>query len=412
MIFSHLWCGNSKSNHFNTSFWQLNEYNWILIIALSTVVSVPPALAESLSTYCISQVGQKQTFNSALPTSEPARVAVSVDNLILEVIASGDRLSLMQNKSTIPLSEVRAPQYGYGKIESLTLSKGNWIWINGSETDYVAQLNLGDNSSPEIALPVELPELYSEPCTIWQRFWMKCTRAQGAFSATLDRPFITGYRSTFFERPELVSFEMIAGQAKQISAKVQGIRFLKDTPKLGGALFQAPSGEAFLYDGTAVTALFSESQNELVGNYSPVWHIETTRKNRTFLTNIGHLSSPAFFLEIEAGPKLTPFSIPEELSNTWLNLFTIQNHPRIWGVTRHSVVVEVKGSLRTVVNILSPSFIDGPAGVQQAPDGTISFVVRNPTTGSFTNYFFVSASPTSRCKVVLDPDKPVLLDNM
>jgi hypothetical protein len=339
----------------------------------------------------------------------PARVTVPVNGESFHVVASHDRLLLMRKEGAAPLAEVRAQQYEYGKISSLALGEDGWLWIDGDETDYMALLDL-NRKPPTLGRPVALPYLAYEPCSIWQHFWEECRRAQGIYSATLDRAFITGHRVTFLGQPDLVSIEMRSGKAKLLPAKAQGARIIDDVPKLNGVLLRGSSGEALFYDGVAVTTLLPGSPDRSTGSELPTWRVESTLGGkRIFLTDVGLSKSRPFLVELKAGPMLTPISIPKELANSWLSLFTLPNNPRIWGVTRHDVVAEVKGGLQTVVTVPDSSFIDGPAGVLQAPDGSIAFVVRNAITGSSTDYFLVRASQTDKCKATLNADKPILL---
>jgi hypothetical protein len=394
----------------SSDFWR--RASDLMVVVVVILMVVPPLLAEPLDTYCISKQGQRQEPKPAPPADEPARVTFDIDGEPFHIVApGGDRLLLLRGEDTTPLAQVRAPQYEFGGIESLTLVEGSWLWIDGGETDYMAPLDL-DRKPPTLGRPVSLPELYREPCSFWLHLWGCSLLAQGTYSATLDRVFITGHRITFWGGPALVTFEIVAGKAKLLPKKAQGARLIHEVPKLNGVLLRGPFGEALFYDGVAVTTLLAGSPDRSTGS---AWRVGSTLGGkRIFLTDAGLLKSHPFLVELKPGPILTPISIPEEFANSWLSLLTLPNNPRLWGVTRHSVVAEVEGGLQTVVAVPAPSFIDGPggpAGVWQAPDGSIAFVVRNAITGSSTDYFLVRASQTNKCKASLNPDKPILLGN-
>jgi hypothetical protein len=227
----------------------------------------------------------------------------------------------------------------------------------------------------------------------------------GIYSTTLDRAFITGHRVTFLGWPNLVSFEMSAGKAKQLPVLANDARFIVDIPSLNGVLLKGPSNEALFYDGVTVTSLLPPST---VTN----WYVKSIpSSNRTFLTNLGLLPDQPFLKELKAGLMLTPVALPKELANRWLSLFTLPNSPRLWGVTRHGLVAEVGGELRTVAVVPSPYFTDGPVGVWQEPNGEISFGVRSAAAGSSTDYSLVRATPSNRCFATLNVGKQISLAN-
>jgi hypothetical protein len=402
---------SNESNQTNSVFWPQISCRGILIAVIATTLLVPPAIAKPLVAYCLSQTDQKQVKSPLLRINEPARVTVSVNSVPLQIVASGDHLLLKHGKETTPLAQIRAPQYEFKKIDALALGKDGWLWIDGYETDYMASLNI-QGTIPTLGTPIALPELYIEPCSYWGRFWGVCRRSQGIYSLKLQRAFITGHPVTFLGRSNLVSFEMSQGTAKPLPTKAQGSYFVTDIPKSNGVLMRGNSGEALFYDGATVTTLLAGSPLQSAGDTLPKWHIESTSDARTFLTSVGHLGNPPFLAEIKTGPKLMPLSIPDELGKGWLSLFSLPNNSRIWGMTRHSILVEVGDSLRTVVIVSAPSFIDGPAGIMQTHNESIGFVVRNERKGSSPDYFLVHTSPKSNCKAILNPDKPILLGKM
>lgn len=394
----------------------------MLLVAVG-LVAVPSALAGPLDAYCLSQIGKKPEFPSsesnplALSSSEPeppkdqpVQVTFEVDSESFQVVASGvDTLLLKRSNNNTPLSQVRAPQPDFGRINSLVLVEGGqWLWINGDQIDYIAALQL-DQKPPALGTPIALPELYSKPCPFWLRFFGCSSLAQGIYSSTLDRVFITGHRPTFLGRPALVSLELVSGKARPLPAKAQGARPHFEVPKLGGILLRGPAKEALFYDGDTITPLLASYQKRQGEDSLSGWYVESTQNpERVFLvyTYTGLSDNSPFLMELKSGLRLIPISLPKELPNHWLSLFSLPNDPRIWGVTRHSIVVEVAERLHTVVVEPLPYFIEEAV---QATDGSIWFTVQNKITGASTDYSIVRASSTSRCKATLKPDQPILL---
>jgi hypothetical protein len=102
--------------------------------------------------------------------------------------------------------------------------------------------------------------------------------------------------------------------------------------------------------------------------------------------------------------------MPADIKNDWLNLFKLSHNSRLWGVARHKLVTEIKGNLKTIINVKEPFVLDS-FNASQKQDGTLAFTVENPKTKSSTQYFIVKASPTAQCKVNLNTDKPIFLGN-
>lgn len=108
-------------------------------------------------------------------------------------------------------------------INALALGEDGWIWVDGYEDDYVAQLNL-DSVPPTIGLPIALPELYREPCSSWGRNMLDCSQREGGvYSTTLQRPFIRGHQVDFFGKPRLVTYEIVSGEARQLPINIHTI---------------------------------------------------------------------------------------------------------------------------------------------------------------------------------------------
>jgi hypothetical protein len=85
-------------------------------------------------------------------------------------------------------------------------------------------------------------------------------RAQGRYSPTLDRVFITGHPPTVWGQSQPVAYEIVEGEAKLLPAPAQDAHLEFELPKLGGVLLQSPDKEAFFYDGTTITTLLAGSR--------------------------------------------------------------------------------------------------------------------------------------------------------
>jgi len=314
------------------------------LLTVAMVMIVPQAIANPLQVYCFTQSGIRQELshtskNNSLEDSPPS-VTLEVNGKSFQIIASHiDTIQLLNQENTTVLNEVRAPQYDYGSIKALTLLENSkWLWIDGAQADYISAIDL-NQMPPKISKPRILSELYSHPCAIWERFIVGCSLAQGTYSPTLDRVFITGHRPKFWREPALATMEVVRGKPQLLPTPAQDAHLELEVPKLGGVLLRSPDTEAFFYDGTTVTPLL-ENPETLRG-----WHVETLKDpERTFITG-----EPPFLMELELGPKLKPISLPEEISENPRELFTLPNDSRLWGITRHRVFAEVEESLRTVV---------------------------------------------------------------
>ena len=115
-------------------------------------------------------------------------------------------------------------------------------------------------------------------------------------------------------------------------------------------------------------------------------------------------------MELKSGLELKFIPAPKELKNTQINLFTMQNDSRLWGVAGRNILIEVNGELQNIIVTSSLSNISGPFNLKQLADGSVSFQVENTSTKSTKNYFLRQASPTANCEIMLDTNKPVLLE--
>jgi len=319
-----------------------------------------------------------------------------------------DYLDLTRPEEETSLAWVRAKQREYALIHALTLGKDGWLWIDGTEIDYMARLDLS-SKPPTLGNPVALPELYTKPCSKFAHFWAICLYADGTWSPTLNRAFISGHPVTLFGRSNPVGFEVIAGESKPLPTELKDARFLADLPKLNGVLFSGSSNEAFFYDGVTVTTLLGSYPPDIHpwGDYRLTWHHQSTLGERTFLISIRRSEKhDVFLMELKAGPILVPISFPDELANNWLDLFALPNDPRTWGVLRKNVVAEVDGSLQTVLTMQEPFIITFG---WQTDDGSISFSVKNEITEASTDYFIRHAGATSQCQATLSAEEPIVI---
>jgi hypothetical protein len=365
----------------------------VLVAITTTFLAIPYTLAETLDSYCIVKLPkQKEEY-------KPPQLNASVNGRSFHIVASSNKVYLNRYLGDPePLSSASAPQYDFN-IESLALGKSGWLWIDGRDIDYMVKLNL-NTIPPTFGTPLALPDLKYEPCSYLSNFFGFCRRVSATYSTTLDRAFITGHRPTFLGLPDEVSFEMVAGEVKQLSQKLNGARFEADVPKLNGALFRGNSREAIFYDGVNVTTLLPPSSD---------WSIQSISTNeRTFL-GIGF--PMRYLLELKAGPVLTPVSLPDGLltkTNQVLHFFTMPNNPHLWVIKDRSIVTEAKGIWQTVVTVPDNYLIFPNTDSNQEQNGTMTFVVDHSTIGS-SNYSLVPKLPAAKCIAALSGDKPIVL---
>jgi hypothetical protein len=403
---------NNKSTQSNLAFWRQGKAQWVLIFLATTIMFMPSTLAKSLDEYCVSRIGQKPkpTKVASYADKNQRQVTVRTGSALFDISIDHSDLVLKRKGSSVKLSEVKVPPYSYSSIiESITLTKDQWLWADGFEIDYMVAVNT-NTTLPTFGKPTLFPKIYSHPCSMLANFF-GCLRAQGIYSKTLGRAFVEGHRVNFFGFSEPVSFEMMQGTVKPLPKTLQGARFVADVPQLNGALFRGVSDEAVFYDGITFTTLLPVPLNRSKNDDFVSWRIEDTQSGQTFLSNFGYSKDPKktlFLAELKAGPILRPLSMPAYIKNDWLNLFKLSHNSRLWGVARHKLVTEIKGNLKTIINVKEPFVIDS-FNASQKQDGTLAFTVENPKTKSSTQYFIVKSSPAAHCKATLDINKPILL---
>ena len=261
---------------------------------------------------------------------------------------------------------------------------------------------------PFIGSVDNLPELYRKSCNAFSRFFDACTRKTFfTYSSTLERAFFQGYRPTTWGGG-FVHLEISEEETKSVPSELVNSGFEEDIPALNGVLFKGRfKKEALFYDGNEVTDLsryFSRPREEFH------WFFKETSGNRLFLVDVGTRSNLSpLVMELNPGPSLISIPVPDDVKNTWLDLLSLPNDSRIWGITRNNILAEVEGKLPKVLTVSSPLYIVIPGFIKPV-DESILFEVRNEDTESITNYFLRETSPTANCEIMLDEEQPVLLN--
>jgi hypothetical protein len=246
----------------------VQHINQILISIVATaLVLVPSANSKSISEYCLSEITQK--YKSGNLSAKPARqiaIHVNNDNTFYISKLHNDYLVVKQKGKKKIFQKVEAKQYQYGEINELILSKsGNWLWVNGDETDYIALINT-QKTSIKLEKLISLPKVYSKPCSLIEEWLGNCLLAQGHYSYVLDRVFITGHSPTLFGSSNLFTYEMIGKKIKllktnQLIASIlvdwqqQYPPSLIEISKPSGIIFRDINANDIFYDGENFTQL-------------------------------------------------------------------------------------------------------------------------------------------------------------
>ena len=259
-----------------------------------------------------------------------------------------------------------------------------------------------------------LPELYENPCDQLTRFWWGCDRETFfSYSSTLNKVFIQGHRQRDYGwGGDFTHLEISPSETKSVPELLINSGFVEDIPTLNGALFQGRlKGEALFYDGNKVTNLynyFPQSKNRKQGLR---WYPIQTSNGRVFLAvDFIRTKDYPLILELKPGLWFKFIPVPKKVKNTQINLFSLQKDSRIWGVIGRSILIETKSGLKDIIKVSDLENISGPFNFQQLADGSISFQVKNRSSELTTNYFLRKASPTANCEIMLDANKPVMLE--
>ncbi len=256
-----------------------------------------------------------------------------------------------------------------------------------------------------------LPELYKKPCTKFSRYFWGCDRQTFfSYSPTLNRVFIQGYRQTDWGR-DFAHLEISPSGTKSVLEPLVNSDFSEDIPKLNGVLFRGDSkGEALFYDSNKVTNLYDRFPKLKKNTLPHSWLYRETSEGRVFLAiDFVRTKAYPFIMELKSGLWLRFISVPKELKDTLIDLFTLQNDSRLWVKAGRNILAEVEGELQNIIVVPSLPNISGPIKVEQLTDGSIYFQVKNTKTESTINYFLRQASPTASCEIMLDLNKPVKL---
>lgn|GEM_PF-1209060 len=392
--------------------WRLLCGLWLLTVTMLQVAS--PSLANPLAGYCLTRVGPKQSPTAAQTVEEEtAEVRFSIFSVRGErfhVAASYDRLLLTQGDNPTPLAQIPVPQREFRIIDALILGEDSWLWIDGDEIDYMARLDL-QQQPPTLGQPVALPDLTEQPCPALFHFLGSCMRAQGRYSNTLNWAFITGHRVTLLGWPSLVSFEIVAGEAKRLPGKFHGTDFEIDIPHLSGSLLRGRAGEALFYDGVSITPLLTDFPDRPKNDTGVEWLVDTDNPGRTFLKSPALEGRQPFLMELQPGPTLNPIPLPDDIKDGGLYPFVFSDDPHLWVISKHSVAVQIDGRLQTVAIVPDPYFTHLPERIGRAPEEALVFSVGTKGIAVYSRYFLVRASPTTPCMAPLNPNQPLSLEN-
>ena len=240
-----------------------------------------------------------------------------------------------------------------------------------------------------------LPELYSQPCNNFYRFfWGECERKTFfSYSPTLNKAFIQGHRRTDWGG-DFAHLEISPSGTKSVPEPLVNSGFLEDLPTLNGAVFKSNKGEALFYNGNLVTNLSSHfPEQKKTKNNGRSWNLKKTLEGRIFIVDDGFYSKRRpFVMElktgINTGINVDFVSVPQKIANQSWDFFTLNKDAKLWVLSEQSILTEIDGKLKQVVIISPPNIINFYINVKQLADGSISFQIENKSTELTKNYFF------------------------
>ena len=121
----------------------------------------------------------------------------------------------MKGKSVIS-SRIHVPQWEYGRVDKIALATPGWIWVSGGEIDYMVPLEL-EKSPPTFGTPMQLPELYTKPCSLWKRYFDECTLAKSELNVLTREVYIQGHTANLFGSEEWKAYNVIGRDIKPAS---------------------------------------------------------------------------------------------------------------------------------------------------------------------------------------------------
>ncbi|WP_019504385.1 hypothetical protein [Pleurocapsa sp. PCC 7319] len=395
-----------------------------LIIFVTTLAITPSAFAESLEEYCLSQIEQNkkspEPLTSLLEDEPPPKINVSRNGAVFTIAVNDDNhreLFLIREGETEAIDQLILPPEG-GTIANLILGQDNWLWIDGNVADYMLEVSFKERAA-YFNPPMELPELYSQPCHTIKRLLNRCEGKRNSnYSETLSRSFVSGYRRKSWGKKNYIHLQVISGEEQPVPELLAQTSFVADVPEWNGALFRHSSGEALLYDGVTVTNLSDDFLKLEEGENFQDWDLQHTLGKRTFIGKFSQRSpdDPLLLMELEAEPGFKPIYLPKDLKYQWFELLMMPDDVQspLWIISRKMILAEIEQSFKTVIR-LPPStsmdtFIDGAKSIEQLADGKILFEVYNYTLKSTKNYLLSQASSKAKCEMVLDLEQPFLLD--
>ncbi len=390
------------------------------VITIAILSFIAPALAlEPIDSYCIVQ---KPVEEGEQTKEQSLYIAQFVKNASVEFEANeeqyridkfdGGGLTLYRSDNEEKLMSVAAKQYEYSReIHNIALGKSGWIWIDGYERDYMANVD-ANSFPPTISNPEEISFLTKEPCSKWGFFWMEdaCRAAQGKYSYVLDRIFVKGYRITTLKNTNLIAMEIIDGKRQFMPRALRKAKFYADVPQLNGVLFRGPLEEALFYDGHSVTNLLEDYDIKPVGTPTLWTLVATKNSGQVFLTNTALIGNPQFLIKINKNLSTNSVSLLYKKPVSKKSFFIFPNKKRLWIASQFGIVTEVDDGMRYIAIVSKPSLYDSKR-IYQTVNGDIRFIVENEMTGTALNYLLVRKNDTEDCEFDLNGEEAVALDN-
>jgi hypothetical protein len=322
------------------------------------------------------------------------------------------------------------PLYGseYYTVWNLALTKDGWLWVDGSDTDYLVPVDTS-TAPPTIGEPLELSTLLGNECLPGTGFFLHCFGSSGYYSRTLDRVFVYSTRRSFFGLLPAAAVEIVNGQPRPLPPELANaiakqaeksekslisppfpwghldVNF-RELPSLNGVLFEGANGEALFYDGKKVTSLFDKINNEKVLTWGNTG--ETKNANPIF-----GMTTEKKILKVEVNPDLCVSII--SISDYYKNYSPIldgkafgPSNLKLWK-EGHAISIEDNKTLRPIIVTSTPTYLWNETYVANSKEEFLVFEATNYKTGKRKDYFIVRDTPSARCMAKLDPDKPIEL---
>jgi len=189
-----------------------------------------------------------------------ARLAVPVvappgDGLLqrAELPDAGWKLTVVGNRLrlTDPRGKVQqmldADQGDAGVVEGFRLMKGGWLFVQGSETGYVAETRR-TSGGPRFDLRPLAPNLFRESCFWFSAWARRCRPARAVYIESLDRVVVGGYPPGFLTTVQ--SHEFQAGRLTPLQAGVSANQLPRNAGTARGVMLEVAGGGLVFYDGT------------------------------------------------------------------------------------------------------------------------------------------------------------------